>query len=198
MSIEKQRLKERYSKLIKKNLTAKRILIILLVLFVLLIFYKAFRGIILLILFIPMAKYSVRVTAFVNYVTLETYTASTILMAYLFGPLAGLLTGLFLGTYAYLVNSITKFLALLNVVVAATTGVFIGFLVSVFIKDMSFSHAFIWGMLFNNLVAYILFVFMDPDQIQNVTYRTTHIIWNIFIVRLVFILIFNLYSMINL
>ena len=186
----KKKIKKKYSKLIEKYLTTKWILIVLLLLFLLLLFSQAFKGILLLVALVPLAKYSVRVTRFVNYITLETYTASAILFGYIYGPVPGLLTGLFLGLYGYLSNSVTKFLALMNVFVAAVTAFVVGYFGS-----MNFSIFFIFAILLFNIIAYIVFFFLDPDQLQNITYRITHVLWNIGVVRLIFMLIFDLYNL---
>lgn len=187
----KKKIKKKYSKLIEKYLTTKWILIVLLLLFLILLFSQAFKGILLLIVLVPLSKYTVRVTRFVNYITLETYTGSAILFGYIYGPMPGLLTGLFLGMYGYLSNSVTKFLALMNVFVSCITGFVVGYF-----SFMNFSTVFIYAILFNNLFASILFFFLDPDQLQNITYRITHVFWNIGIVRLIFIFIFDFYNLI--
>jgi len=186
----KKKIKKKYSKLIEKYFSMKWILVVLILLFLMLLFSQAFKGILLLIVLIPLAKYTVRITKFINYITLETYTGSAILFGYIYGPVAGLLTALLLGLYAYLSNSVTKFLALMNVFITAITGFVVGYF-----GHMGFSTVFIYAILLNNIIAYVIFFFLDPDQLQNVIYRITHVLWNIGLVRLLFVLIFNIYNL---
>ncbi|MEM2131319.1 MAG: hypothetical protein QXR96_02245 [Candidatus Woesearchaeota archaeon] len=190
----KQKIKEHYTKLAKKYLDTKKVLIIFIVLVFILMFSKAFKGILLLIIFIPLVQYSIRLTKFVPYVTLETYTGSAILMAYIYGPLAGSLTALFLGIYGYFINGITKFLALLNVFVATFTGFLIGFLIQHKILNFGFTTTFIIAIIINNIISYFVFL-IDPDQIQNITYRVTHTLWNCFISQLFFSLLYYIYNL---
>ncbi|MEM3374609.1 MAG: hypothetical protein QXE31_05305 [Candidatus Woesearchaeota archaeon] len=192
---EKQKLKEKYTQLAKKYLDTKKILVIFIALILILMFSKAFKGILLIILFIPLVHYSVRITRFVPHITLETYTGSAILMAYLYGPAAGALSALVLGIYGYFSNGVTKFLALLNVFVATLTGFVFGFLVQHKLLNLGFSSTFFVAILFNNIVSYFVFLVFDPDQIQNVIYRITHVIWNGFISILFFTLLYNLYNL---
>jgi hypothetical protein len=179
----------KYEEAFKHYFSKKYLIIGLLVLLVILLFKNSIVGIALTALFIPMSKYTVRVTRFVNYITFETYTASTIMMAFMYGSTAGLWSGLFFGLYGYLSNSVTKFLALLNVFVAAIMGFLIGMFRDSFHND--FNMAFIVAILVNNVIAYFIFLVMDPDQVQNVTYRITHVLWNIFVVRLFFLVIYD-------
>lgn len=190
---QKQKIKEKYTLLAKKYLDTKKILIIFILLILILMFSKAFKGILLLLILIPLTKYSIRLTAFVPHVTLETYTGSALLMAYIYGPVAGALTALVLGIYGYFSNSITKFLALLNVFVATFTSLFIGFLVQHKLINFGFTKTFIIGIILNNIISYFVFLVFDPDQIQNIIYRTTHVIWNCFISQLFFTLLYFIY-----
>jgi len=190
---EKEKNKEKYNKFVKKYFTLKRVLLFVIILVLVMMFSKALKGILLLVLFFPLAKYSVKVTAFVPHVTLEQYTSSTIFLAYLYGPMVGALAGLVLGLYGYLSNSISKFLALTNVVVAALTGLVIGILKDGMLKTFSFYWVFVIGILFFNVVAYLVFLYVDPDQIQNVSYRVSHLFFNGLISVLFFNLLYNLF-----
>lgn len=192
--MNKQQIKEKYTKLAKKYLDTKKILIILLVLVLVLAFSQAFKGILLLIIFLPMAKYSVRATAFIPHVTIETYTASSLLMTYLFGPITGFLSALVLGFYGYLSNGISKFLALVNVFVTSITCFIVGLLVQSHIfGTLSFTIVFSFGIILDNVIAYFVFLVLDPDQLQNRIYRATHILYNLFITQLFFSLIYEIF-----
>jgi len=187
-----ERKKEHYNRLVKKYLTTKRILIGIIILLVVMTFSKALKGVFLLIFFFPLAKYSVKITAFVPHVTLEQYTSSTILMAYLYGPIVGALSGLILGLYGYLSNSISKFLALTNVFVAAFVGILVGQFKGNF-PTWSFSSVFIVAILIFNAIAYLVFLYIDPDQLQNAAYRLSHVFFNCLISVLFFNLLHKLY-----
>ncbi len=197
MALVNKKQKNKYNKLVKKYFTLKRIIIFLLLLVIFLMFSDALKGVLLLVLFFPLSKYSVKVTAFVPHITLEQYTSSTLLMTYLYGPVVGALSGFVLGMYGYLSNSISKFLALTNVFVCAFNAVFIGVLLNrgVFAK-LSFSWVFIMGILSFNLFAYLVFLYVDPDQLQNAIYRISHVLFNSLISVIFFNLIHNLFRLI--
>ena len=82
---------------------------------------------------------------------------------------------------------------MIDAILAAAVGAFCGYLATM---NLSFSTVFIFGILFKNLTGLIIYYFTDPNQIQNVVYRTTHTIWNLAIVRLLFILIFNVFQVV--
>jgi hypothetical protein len=182
---------EKLGERLKKILNTRSILIAVILIFLFLLLKQYFKGILLLLIFFPMSLYTVRVTRFVNYITLETNTASTILMAYLYGPVIGTLAGFMLSAYGYFANSVTKFLSMIDMVLTALTGLFVGALLH---GKMPFSIAFIIAILVKNGIGFVLYhFFFDPDKVQNVVYRTTHLIWNIFIVRLLYELIYAVY-----
>lgn len=198
MALINYKQKEKYNKLVKKFLNTKNVLIFAILLLVFLMFSSAFKGILLVILFLPLARYSVKITAFVPHVTLEQYTSSTIFIAYIYGPIAGALSGIVLGLYGYLSNGISKFLALVNVVVAALTGFMIGtFVKSGFMTTWSFSSSFILGIVIFDVIAFIVFYFVDPDKLQNLTYRSSHVFFNGLISVIFFNFFYILFNMIG-
>lgn len=198
MALVNQKQKEKYNKLVKRYVNTKNVLIFGILLFVFLTFSSAFKGILLVAFFLPLARYSVKVTAFVPHVTLEQYTSSTIFLAYIYGPAIGALSGLVLGLYGYLSNGISKFLALVNVFVASLVGFMIGtFVKTGFMKTWSFSSSFVLGIAIFNLIAFIVFYFVDPDKIQNLTYRSSHLFFNGLISVIFFNLFYMLFNMIG-
>jgi hypothetical protein len=190
---ERKKTKEKYNRFVKKYFTLKWVLIAVILLILVMMFSKAIKGVLLLILFFPLAKYSVKATAFVPHVTLEQYTSSTLLIAYMYGPFAGALSGLVLGLYGYLSNSISKFLAIVNVFIAAFVGFLIGYLNQSKIMNFPFYTTFVIGILVFNAIAYIVFLYVDSDQIQNVSYRLSHVFFNGLISVLFFNLLYNFF-----
>ncbi|MCM2326103.1 MAG: hypothetical protein NDI94_06570, partial [Candidatus Woesearchaeota archaeon] len=157
MALINQKQKEKYNKDVKKYFTTKRVLIAVITLFVFIMYSAQLKGVILLALFFPLAKYSVKITAFVPHVTLEQYTSATLLMAYLYGPVVGAISGFMLGFYGYFSNGISKFLALVNVFIAGFIGFMLGHLVkNGFLKSWSFYSAFVLGILVFNAIAFVI------------------------------------------
>ena len=107
MAVNKKQ-KEKYNRVVKKYITTKNVLLFLIALVLFMIFSNALKGILLLIFLFPLSRLTVKVTAFVPHITLEQYTSGTLLMTYLYGPSVGALSGLSLGLYGYLSNSISK------------------------------------------------------------------------------------------
>jgi hypothetical protein len=186
---------QKVNKILRKYLTLRYLIIGIIIIVLLLIFEDFVKGIILTAIFIPMGVYSVRATRFVNYITLETVSASAILMGFMFGPIIGFFFGLFVLMFSYIKSSVTKLTAVVDCFLTGFAGI-VPFVIKNFFPSISFSSAFIVGILTKNIIGWIVFIFLDPDQLQNITYRTTHIIWNIVIVRLLFILIYNVINLI--
>ncbi len=190
----RRRAKVKEKKLLEKfktYFTPRNLIIGFILLFLTLILSNIVKGAVLMILFFPLALYSARVTKFINGVTLETATASSVLMGYIYGPSIGALSAFVLTTWSYVANSIVKLRAYLDIIFTTIAGFLAGYLKTM---GFNFTMVFIISIVIKNIVAFILnHFFFDPDKIGNMIYRVTHIILNIFIYRLLFELIYKVF-----
>ncbi|MBN1503194.1 hypothetical protein JW930_06650 [Candidatus Woesearchaeota archaeon] len=190
----KKQEENKIQKTIKKYLTWRFLLIGIIFILLLFLLSDFVKGILLLVIFFPMSLYTARITKFVNGVTLETATASTILIAYLYGPSLGALAGLVITAWSYLANSIAKLRAYLDIIYTTFCGFFAGYMTRF---DFNFGTAFVIAIIVKNVVAFFFnHFFFDPDKISNIVYRITHLILNVFIYRLFFELIYAAYNLI--
>ena len=178
---------------IKEKLTIRNMIIGGIILFVILILSNVVKGLLLLIVFFPMALYTVQLTRFVDGVTLETYTASSIVMAYLYGPKIGMICAFLLTAWSYFGNGIVKLRAYLQIMYNTISGYITGY-IAFANHNLSFSTVFILSILINNGIAFVFnHLWFDPDKLSNIMYRITHMLLNIGIYRLIFELFYELF-----
>ena len=178
---------------IKDKLTPRNMIIGAIAIFIILILSNVIKGILLLIIFFPMALYTVQLTRFVDGVTLETYTGSSIVMAYIYGPNIGLLCAFLLTAWSYFGNGIVKLRAYLQIMYNSVSTFITGYIAFTY-TDLSFSTVFILSILINNGIAFVFnHLWFDPDKLSNIMYRITHSLLNLGIYRLIFQLFYDLF-----
>ncbi|MBD3204122.1 hypothetical protein GF327_07535 [Candidatus Woesearchaeota archaeon] len=143
-----------------------------------------------MLFFLPLAFYTTRYTRFVEFVTIETHTASTVMMGYIYGSLVGVVSGFCLSTWAYLGNGIAKLRAYLDIFYTIFAGYAAGYLET---KGFSFPVAFSLAIIIKNSISLILnHLFFDPDKLSNLMYRVTHVFLNVFIYSLFFTALYDI------
>ncbi|MBN2422875.1 hypothetical protein JXB41_06620 [Candidatus Woesearchaeota archaeon] len=181
----------KYEIFFKKFFTLRVFLAGIIVLLLLFLFTDFIKGTILVIIFIPMAVVSQRVSRFIPHINLETVTAGALLLTYMYNPVIGSIFTMTVGMYALIKASFVRFLMIINLTHSVMT-----LFIMILFKNLDFSAYFIIGILVKNLISYVAFVFLDPDQIQNIIHRISHTIFNIAIYRLFFILIYRVINLI--
>jgi len=147
------------------------------------------KAIILIAIFTPLVVYSLQISKFVKHINVEVLSASTLLLGYLHGPIVATVFCFLAGFYGSFKISFIRFLMIVRIVITAIIGLILTF----FRDNLDFSTYFIVGILVMNVVAFFVYLVIDPDPIQNYTHRISHLLWNLSVVRLVYIAIFNIF-----
>ena len=105
--------------------------------------------------------------------------------------MVALIFGIIAGFYGMYKSSHIKYLMIIRVVVTALVG-----FVMAFFTNIDFNLNFIIGIIAMNVILYFLYLLVDPDPIQNYTHRASHILSNIFLLRYLFLLLYNIIKII--
>lgn len=174
---------------LKKFFNARVILTGLLLLFVLMFFKDLLKGVLLTVIFVPMAVLTTRWGKLIPHMTPETITASSIFMGFLFGGKIGFLFGIIVGLYAYTKNSCINLNFFTLVLMAGLCGILADVLKS---RGMDFLWAFGITIMVRNLVGLPLYMFiLFPNPPENILQHAFHAFFNIAIVMPVFYLLYN-------
>ncbi|MFH0876556.1 MAG: hypothetical protein V1859_11575 [archaeon] len=186
---EKTKFELKIEKTLRKYLTFRYILIGIIGFILFLLYTDYFKGLFLMVIFLPLALYTTRITKFIEGVTIETHTASTVLMGFLYGPQIGELCGFILTGWAYIGNGVAKVRAYLDIGYTILAGYIAGWLS---LKGLSFGMTFTLAILAKNIFSFLLnHFFFDPDKMSNLTYRISHLFLNVLIYRLFFEVLYN-------
>ncbi len=150
------------------------------------------KAIILIAIFTPLVVFSLQISKFVKHINVELLSASTLLLGYLHGPIIATVFCFLAGFYGSFKISFIRFLMIVRIVITAL----IGFFMTFFKDNLDFNTYFIIGIVVMNIVAFFVYLVIDPDPIQNYTHRISHLLWNLTVVRLVYIVIYNLVTII--
>jgi len=181
---------KRYELLVRRHLTVRNFFLGISFLILFFLYKNVVKGIFLAITFIPLAVVTIRASRFIPHVNIESVTASSLLLAYLYGPNLASIFALVAGMYGLFKANFIRFLLIVNWIHLIMTLYLMSLL-----KGLSFDMYFIIGILLKNLISFLILLVLDPDQIQNITHRITHTIWNLAIARLLFLVIYDLFRM---
>ena len=181
---------KRIERLFKKYFKVKYVLISLIAILLLSLFNNIFKALILIAIFLPLVVWTFQVSRFIPHINIETLSASTLLLGYIFGPLVALIFGLSAGMFGLFKANFIRYLMVVRIIVTALVGFGMAFF-----TNIDFNLNFIIGILAMNIILYFIYLVIDPDPIQNVTHRASHLLWNLFLVRFIFV---ALYYLINL
>ncbi|MBU0757224.1 MAG: hypothetical protein KKF44_04110 [Nanoarchaeota archaeon] len=182
---------------IKKHLNLRTLLITIVGIILLLMYSKYITAVVLMVAFLPLAWYTVQFTRFIDGITIETHTASCILLGFMFGSQFGMISGFVLSSVAYLGNGIAKIRGYLDIIY---TGLGAGYVAGYMAANTTFSFevVFVLVTLIKNFVSFILnHLFFDPDKLSNFTYRITSTFLNTLVYRVFFVLIYNIVSLLQ-
>jgi hypothetical protein len=157
-----------------KFLNKKTLLFAFAILILLLVLKKFVIGILLILIFAPLSVITLRFSRFVPHVSIETNTASSIFMGYLFGPTIGFFFCLGVGGYGYVKNSLLNITFISSLIYACFAAVMAG----VF---HSLNLSFFWCFLLPNLIrvtVMIPYYMLLADPFEVITHQTTHFILN--------------------
>ncbi|MBN1503268.1 hypothetical protein JW930_07045 [Candidatus Woesearchaeota archaeon] len=158
---------------IRKYITVKNVLILLLLIFLYLLFPKYMQVIILMMIFYPISVVTARITKYMRGFHIETMTSFTLFLGYVYGWRWALLFGLGLGSYIWSQAGINQ-KTLLTILITGLCA-FLGYWVQ---PISNFFWAYILASSIRNIISFVLFLFVNPDIFNNITHTVNDFIWH--------------------
>ncbi len=163
---------------IQKFLNFRVFLIVTIFLVVSFIWFRYIAGFVLLAIFAPLTFFTVRYSKMVPHISIESFTSTSILMAYLFGPWIGFIYAVSVGGLSYIMNSFVGATYLSNPVLAGIGAILAGFLKGM---GFQFGHAFFIAIIVRTIIAWFWFGVLGADPIERVTHQTSQFFSNLII-----------------
>ena len=176
---------------LKKFLTPRRALLLMILLLVGIFWFQYIAGVVILGLFIPITFITVRYSKMVPHISIESNTAMTFFVGYVFGPIFALIYGPIIGIGCYVINSFVSPAYISTPIIAGISGALVGFLHESL--QLSFVHAFIIGLVSRTIIAFPWFMLFN-DPVEVVTHQVTQFFSNLIIYLP---LLSALYSIVN-
>ena len=155
----------------------------------LLFFRESLIKIILVIVFAPFTRVTIRYSKAVPHVSLASNTPLSVFMGILFGPVFGFFYGLLMGCYAYFINGYVKLNHIITIILAAVSAV-LGGVYKIFFDNYGTELGFIIGNVDTFILAYTLalitrifigwFAFFQTDFFERITHSLGQFISQLF------------------
>lgn len=156
--------REEFKKKVQKYLNIRILLFSFIILIAFLVWAKYVIGIAVLALFLPITYITIKYSKLIPNISIESNTAFTFFIGYVFGGKYGLIYGPIVGISCYALNSFISPGYILAPIVAGFSSLFVGFLH--FSLKMNFIQAFFLGLIFRTILAFILFIRLyDPIEV---------------------------------
>jgi hypothetical protein len=179
-NIEVQKFFRRYFKL--------RFIIIIVIFILLFLLYKGFfKAAILMLIFTPTVVYSMRISKFIPNLNIEVLSASSLLIGYLYGPIPAAFFAIVVGFFGIFKSNYVTYLFIVRIICTALVAAIMSFYTSI-----NFNLNFILGILLMNVILWFVYLVIDPDPLQNVTHRISHLFWNLLVVRFIYVALYEL------
>jgi hypothetical protein len=136
---------------------------------------------------------SVRMTMLVPHISIETITASSVLLGYIYDWKIGLGFGLIIGMYVYALHGFVKLKAIINVLLMGLCGVIAAIFASF---GYSFTLAFMLTFIIRLILNNIIFPLVESDMFENFIHANGDPLFNMLITFQVINLIYNLVKLI--
>ena len=169
---------------IKQNKTFLLLAAIALILFN---HYIVLIGLIIFFWFLGMISF--KVTGMIPHVSVETISASSILLGYIWGWKWGLGFGLIFGLYGYIQISRIKLKSIINVLLMGLGGVLSAIFASL---NYSFTIAYMFTFIIRIILNNIIFPLVESDMMENVIHGFGDPIFNMLITFQIMNLIYNI------
>jgi hypothetical protein len=168
----------KFRKEVKRFLNLRNVLFLLLFLIVSLLWFRYIAGVIIIAIFAPITFLTVRYSKMVPHVSIESNTAMSCFIGYIFGPVFGFVYALSVGGFSYVMNSFISatYLAtiLLAGISASVMGVLSGF-------GVSFGYAFFIAILTRTIIGWFLFGFLGTSPFERMTHQVSQFFSNLII-----------------
>ena len=167
--------KSQYPFDIKKYLTLRNLLIMLLLITLYLFFAKDIQAILLIIVFYPISLFAARTTKYVKHVSTDTIAAFTVFLGYLYGWKWGLFFGLGIGLVIWSQTALN----LLTMINLTTYGVaaIAGHLSAGWFGS-EFYTGYVVAIMIRNVYAFTVFLLFNPNVVENFTHTFSEFITN--------------------
>jgi len=175
---------------LKKYFNVKYVLIGIIVFLLFAMFGDIFKAMVLLVIFFPLGAYSMKIAKIVPHIDVEIVSGATLLIGYLHGPALAVIYCIMTGFYGMILVSHIRFLKVVRFMVTALSA-----FIMAFFTNLSFNTNFIIGIILMNVIAYFVYLVLDPDPIQNITHRLSHLAWNLIVMRLIFTAAYDLINL---
>ena len=155
----------------------------------LILFHNYLVLIVLFIIFGLLGMASLKVGTIVPHISIETISASAVLIGYVWGWKFGLAFGLLFGFYAHVKLSFIKLKTIINTLLMGICGVIAAIFASL---NYSFTIAFMLTFVVRMVLNNIIFPLVEPDMMENlvhgfgdpifnmlITYQFMNVIYNI-------------------
>ena len=174
---------------IKKYLTLRNILLMIILLISYLMFPKIFQPVVLILVFYPISLLSCRVTKYVKFMTVETITPFTIFLGYIYGWQWAVFFGFFLGTYIWTQTAMNQltFIECFTYIFAA----FVGHWAAGWFPG-NFVVGYLVAVTLRNIFTFVLFIFFNPSLVENITHTFQQLVMNTLFAPLVLSILYNI------
>lgn len=169
--------------------------LILVLLISLIIFHQYIVLISLLIFFGVIGLFSFKITRYIPHISVETVTASSVFLGYVYGWKIGLGFGIIAGMYGYIKNSMVKLKPIINVLLMGLCGVIGAIFASL---NYSFIVSYMLTFVIRIILNFLVFPLIEPDMFENVLHGLGDPIFNMLITFQFMNLIYIVLSTLNL
>ncbi|AJF60925.1 TPA: hypothetical protein HA239_03215 [Candidatus Woesearchaeota archaeon] len=163
----------------RKYLNLRNVLIALVILLVALIWSRYVTGILLVIVFAPITFITVRYAKMVPHISIESNTAMSCFIGYIFGPIVGLFYGLAVGGFSYVMNSFVSITYVSTIILAGVAGFLTGTMHSAF--GMPFATAYFAAIIIRTVIAFPWFTMVGISPFESFTHQTSQMFFNLVI-----------------
>jgi len=167
--------------------TTRNVLIAIICAIILIAYKDLLKTLILLAIFIPLGVESLRISRFIPSIDIEIVSGGALLIGYLQGPLPAFIFGIVAGFYGMVKANHIRFFKVVKFVITAIVAAGMAFF-----NELSFNMCFIIGIILINGVGFIIFTILDPSPLENLMHRGSHTIWNLLVVRFLFVAIYDI------
>ncbi|MEM3374404.1 MAG: hypothetical protein QXE31_04240 [Candidatus Woesearchaeota archaeon] len=170
--------REEFKKKVQKYLNIRVLLISVLVLVAFLIWAKYVIGIALLAIFLPFTFLTIRYSKMIPNISIESNTAFTFFIGYVFGAKYGLIYGPIVGISCYALNSFISPGYILAPIVAGISAFLIGLINPT--MHLSFVQFFFLTLILRTILAFVVFIKLY-DPVEVTMHQVTQFISNLII-----------------
>lgn len=171
----------------KKYLTLRNFLVAGIVFFIYLMFSNLAKALIFMAVFTPLGLLSIKTTKFIPHIGVETLTATSFFMGYMFGWPVGVFYGLIIGSYCWGVAAGFSQFVILMVILNGQVALLGGWFAAL---SWKFPIAYLIGMAIRNFSSWFIGGYvLGADPVSNVGHTVADIVWNMIIFsQLLFVL----------